>query len=120
MYTRFDGVRPFGVVLLVGGIDDTGKHLFSTDPSGAYLGYKAVCEGKKSNDAMTQFTKYYTANFTLNQVLGLGLQTLKKITKQKYNTEMVEAAVVDKKNGYYSIPHETLKRFGDEHPEEKA
>ena len=59
LYTQFDGVRPFGVVLLVGGIDATGTHLFSTDPSGAYLGYKAVCEGKKSSDAMTQFSKNY-------------------------------------------------------------
>jgi proteasome alpha subunit len=113
MYTRFDGVRPFGVVLLVGGIDGTGKHLYSTDPSGAYLGYKAVCEGKKSSDAMTQLSKHYTSNFSLDQVLELGLQTLRKITKQKFNTEMVEAAVVDKKKGYYTVSREILQQSVD-------
>lgn len=111
MYTRFDGVRPFGVVLLIGGIDDKGKHLFSTDPSGAYLGYKAVCEGKKSLDAMTQFTKNYTSNISLNQVLELGIHTMKKITKQKFNTDMIEAAVISKKDGYYKLPSEILKRI---------
>jgi proteasome alpha subunit len=121
MYTRFDGVRPFGVVLLIGGIDETGKHLFSTDPSGAYLGYKAICEGKKSSDAMTQFTKNYTANLSLNQALELGLQTLKKITKQKFNPEMVDAAVIDKKNGFYTLSPEMLKRLGEKSfSEEKA
>ena len=115
LYTQFDGVRPFGVVLLVGGIDSTGKHLYSTDPSGAYLGYKAVCEGKKSTDAMTQFTKSYTADITLNQALELGFQTMKKITKPKFNAEMVEAAVIDEKNGYSKLSAETLKRFIEKH-----
>lgn len=113
MYTQFDGVRPFGVVLLIGGIDRSGKHLFSTDPSGAYLGYKAVCEGKKSTDAMTQFTKTYTGSISLNQALELGLQSLKKITKQKFNAEMVEAAVIDEKDGFYKLTPEILRRAGE-------
>jgi proteasome alpha subunit len=119
MYTRFDGVRPFGVVLLVGGIDSTGKHLFSTDPSGAYLGYKAVCEGKRSNDAMTQFTKNYATNISLNQALDLGFQTLKKISKQKFNAEMVEAAVIDDKDGYRRLSPEALKRLAEKHSSEQ-
>ena len=119
MYTQFDGVRPFGVVLLIGGIDTTGKHLFSTDPSGAYLGYKAVCEGKKSNDAMTQFTKNYTTDISLHQALELGFQTMKKITKPKFNAEMVEAAVIDEKTGYYKLSDETLKKVAEKHSSEQ-
>lgn len=119
MYTRFDGVRPFGVVLLVGGIDTSGKHLFSTDPSGAYLGYKAVCEGKKSSDAMTQFTKAYTTNISLNQAFDLGIQTLKKITKLRFNSEMVEAAVIDEKEGYYKLSPEMVQRLADKHSSEE-
>jgi proteasome alpha subunit len=118
MYTQFDGVRPFGVVLLVGGIDITGKHLFSTDPSGAYLGYKAVCEGKKSDDAMTQFTKSYTTDISLHQALELGFQTMKKITKPKFNAEMVEAAVIDEKTGYYKLSDEMLKKLVEKHSSE--
>jgi proteasome alpha subunit len=119
MYTRFDGVRPFGVVLLVGGVDDTGKHLFSTDPSGAYLGYKAVCEGKKSTEAMNQFTKSYAADISFDQALALGLQALKKITKKPLNTEMVEAAVIDEKEGYSKLTPEELKRFVEKHLSEE-
>jgi len=115
MYTRFDGVRPFGVVLLIGGIDNTGKHLFSTDPSGAYLGYKAICEGKKSLDAMTQFTKNYESDISLNKALELGIQTLKKITKQKFNSEMIEVAVISEKEGYHKLSSEILKRITEKH-----
>ncbi len=119
MYTQFDGVRPFGVVLLIGGIDTAGKHLFSTDPSGAYLGYKAVCEGKKSEDAMTQFTKNYTTDISLQQALELGFQTMKKITKPKFNAEMVEAAVIDEKTGYSKLSAEALKKVVEKHSTEQ-
>jgi proteasome alpha subunit len=120
LYTQFDGVRPFGVVLLIAGIDNTGKHLFSTDPSGAFLGYKAVCEGKKSTDAMTQIMKNYTGSSTLNQALELGIHSLKRITKQKFNPEMIEAAVIDEKEGYYRLTSQVLKRVGDKlSPENK-
>jgi len=115
LYTRFDGVRPFGVVLLIGGVDDTGNHLYSTDPSGAYFGYKAVCEGKKSSDAMTQFTKSYTADISLHQALDLGLQTLQKITRKKLIVDMVEAAVINEKHGYKKLSPESLKRVVEKH-----
>jgi proteasome alpha subunit len=118
LYTQFDGVRPFGVVLLIGGIDSMGKHLYSTDPSGAYLGYKAVCEGKKSTDAMTQFTKNYTVDITLHQAVDLGLQTMKKITKQKFNPEMIEAAVIEEKTGYYKLSYEMLRKLAEKHSTE--
>src|SRR3989344_2131555 len=34
-FTQYGGVRPFGAALLITGIDESGKHLFETDPSGA-------------------------------------------------------------------------------------
>ena len=49
VYSRFKIVRPFGVVLFIAGVDEKGPHLFVTDPSGAFLEYKAICEGKKKN-----------------------------------------------------------------------
>ncbi len=119
MYTRFDGVRPFGVVLLVGGIDGNGKHLFSTDPSGAYLGYKAVCEGRKSTDAMNQLIKSYASDISIDEALDLGFQKIKKITKKPLNTEMVEAAVIDEKKGFYKLTPETLKRYGEKRSKEE-
>jgi proteasome alpha subunit len=119
MYTRFDGVRPFGVVLLIGGIDSSGKHLFSTDPSGAYLGYKAVCEGKKSTDAMNYFTKNYALDLSFNQALELGVQTLKKITKQKFNPQMVEAALIDEKTGYKKLNQESIKQLAEKQGSEE-
>ena len=40
-YTQYGGVKPFGVVLRIAGVDETGPQLFATDPSGAFMEYKA-------------------------------------------------------------------------------
>jgi len=39
--------RPFGVGMLVGGIDEAGTHLFETCPSANFYEYKAIAIGAK-------------------------------------------------------------------------
>lgn len=45
-YTQNAGVRPFGVSMLFGGVDDHRVSLIATDPSGSYRGYKATSVGR--------------------------------------------------------------------------
>ncbi len=40
--------RPYGVGLLVSGVDATGPHLYNTCPSGNYYEYKAMAIGARS------------------------------------------------------------------------
>ena len=44
--TQSGGLRPFGVSLLIAGIDDTGAKLFETDPTGIYFQYRASVIGE--------------------------------------------------------------------------
>lgn len=46
-YTQSGGVRPFGVSVLVAGMDGDGTpKLYQVDPSGSYFGWKATAIGK--------------------------------------------------------------------------
>ena len=53
-FTQYAGVRPFGVALILAGVDETGASLYLTDPSGTYIGYDAVAIGAGS-DQVTEF-----------------------------------------------------------------
>ena len=53
-FTQYAGVRPFGVSLIISGVDRSGPQLFLTDPSGNYVGYNAVAIGAGS-DQVTEF-----------------------------------------------------------------
>ena len=51
--------RPFGVSLLVAGVDAAGAHLYHTDPSGAYSRYAAKAIGSGSESAQSTLQEQY-------------------------------------------------------------
>lgn len=52
--------RPFGVALLIGGIDQNrGPVLFHTDPAGTFYQYLAKATGSGAEEAQSQLEKQY-------------------------------------------------------------
>ena len=57
------GVRPFGVALLICGIDDGGAQLYQVDPSGSYWAWKAAAIGKGMINAQSFLEKRFVFFF---------------------------------------------------------
>merc|ERR1712079_528594 len=57
--TQHGSKRPYGVGLLVAGVDEKGPHLFETCPSGNYFEYHAMAIGGKSTSAKTYLEKHF-------------------------------------------------------------
>lgn len=51
--------RPFGVALLIAGIDEYGPSLYHTDPSGTFVRYEAKAIGAASEGAQTTLQEEY-------------------------------------------------------------
>ncbi|KAG2432045.1 hypothetical protein HYH02_013115 [Chlamydomonas schloesseri] len=70
--------RPYGVGLLVAGVDSTGPHLFNTCPSGNYYEYKAHAIGARSQAAKTYLEKHFESfpTSTLDELISHGLRAL--------------------------------------------
>ena len=58
--------RPFGVGLLVAGVDQTGTHLFETCPSANYYEYEAMAIGARCQSSKTYLEKNFTSFKPLN------------------------------------------------------
>ncbi len=93
-YTQYGGVRPFGTALLIAGVDETGARLFSTDPSGALMEYKAASEGAGRTGAMSFFEENYKDNMSMEDALEMGIKALHKGTEGKLNPDAIEIGVV--------------------------
>ncbi len=93
-YTQYGGVRPFGTALLVAGVDQTGAHLFETDPSGALVAYKAGSIGAGKNAIMDVFEEEYEDGMSMEDAILLGLKALSKATEDKLSTKAVEIGLV--------------------------
>ena len=75
-YTQAGGYRPFGVSLLVGGIDHEGPQLFTTDPSGSFWGWKATAIGKESDVVRDFFKENYNDKMDIEAALKFALEGL--------------------------------------------
>jgi len=53
LYTRYDGIRPFGAALLIGGYDINGPHLYEVDPSGVGRETKAWAIGRGAEEVVS-------------------------------------------------------------------
>ncbi len=76
LHTQYGGARPFGVSLLVAGVDDNGPQLYTTDPSGSFWGWKAAAIGKESDVVRDFFSENYKENLKLDAALELALKGL--------------------------------------------
>lgn len=104
--------RPFGVALLIGGVDELGPALYHTDPSGTFLRYDAKAIGAGSENAQSKLEEEYhkvrslhsflvltCQSMTLDEAKVLALQILKQVMEEKirgYNVEVGVIAATDK------------------------
>ena len=69
-FTQYAGVRPFGVSLILGGVDKGAgsggvPRMFLTDPSGTYIQYDAVAIGSGADRALPFLEKSYREDMGL-------------------------------------------------------
>ena len=91
--TLFGGLRPFGIMLLIAGVDKKGKHIFELDPSGACYGWKAISLGRGSEAAMKLLKQKYKDNLNLQQTIKLVNEIMKKVEKDV----IIEYAIIEEK-----------------------
>jgi proteasome alpha subunit len=96
-YTRYSGVRPFGISLIIAGIDkdDTPK-IFSMDPSGIYYQYYAVVIGEGEEKIMEALEKEYKPDIEIKDAINLGIKLLKDFLKDKFSIERVVVGYIRK------------------------
>jgi hypothetical protein len=89
--------RPFGVALLVGGVDN-GKNyvLYHADPSGTYVRYEAKAIGSGSEGAQSLLQEKYSKDLSLQDALTLAVTVLKQVS----------AACIDAWNLHISKVHD--------------
>ncbi len=95
-YTQNAGVRPFGVSLLFGGVDDHRVSLIATDPSGSYRGYRATAVGRNSEKALTVLKEEYREEITIDEAIALSVQALKEASENDLSADGMNIAVVTK------------------------
>ena len=103
-FTQFAGVRPFGVALIVIGVDSNGKsQLFLTDPSGTYISYNAVAIGS-GTDTVTKFLeKEYKENMSIDEAMTVAIAAIHTAHPDSNTTGEIKMARVLKSTRKFEI-----------------
>lgn len=111
LFTTYYGLRPFGLVLIIAGIDSKGVHLYGTDPSGAFLEYKAICEGQKNNSIIKYLDKHYKDDLKRDAAIDLVVETIKASYGKKINADRLELGFIEKNKAYYKVSIEEINKI---------
>merc|ERR1712113_924967 len=93
--TQNSSKRPYGVGLLVAGVDEKGPHLFETCPSGNFFEYYAMAIGGKSTSAKTYLEKHFESfkDADVGQLLQHAVEAMNKTTGSDQNLTVKNTAV---------------------------
>jgi len=101
--------RPFGVALLIAGIDELGPQLYHTDPAGTFVRYDAKAIGSGSEAAQSELQDKWHKQMTLREAQLLTLSVLKQVMEEKLDQHNVQLAQVTPTKGFEILDEANLK-----------
>lgn len=94
---------PFVARILIGGVDDTGPHLFSLDPFGSITEEKCVATGSGSPIAYGVLEERYREGLSLPEVLPIVVRSVNSAMKRDVASgDSLDVAVIDG-TGYHEL-----------------
>ena len=111
MCTQSGGLRPFGVSLLIAGVDEDGLKLFETDPTGIYFQYMATAIGEGEVEVKNILTKEYKENMTVEDGIKLSINALRKVVVDGFDAERIDCVYVTDKRNYVKVSKDRINKI---------
>ncbi|KAJ1644739.1 Proteasome subunit alpha type-2 [Coemansia erecta] len=94
-FTQRGGVRPFGVSLLLAGVDERGPSLYQVDPSGSYFPWKATAIGKNMVNSKTFLEKRFNGDMELEDAVHTAILTLKEGFEGQMTENSIDVGIIN-------------------------
>ncbi len=109
-YTQYGGARPFGVSLLIIGVDSKPR-LFLTDPTGIQWEYKATAIGESEDELKEILSRAYKENMSLDDATNLALNSLKTVLSKNFSLDRLDGGYIRIKDKKFTrISKDYLKK----------
>ncbi|HLD98348.1 MAG TPA: archaeal proteasome endopeptidase complex subunit alpha [Candidatus Nanoarchaeia archaeon] len=96
-FTQYGGARPFGVSIMVAGIDlNNQPTVFSSDITGNYFSYTCMAIGENDERIKEMLRVKYDKNLNIEGGLRLALSIFKEILGKNFELSRFDAAYINK------------------------
>ena len=111
-FTQYSGVRPYGVALIIAGVDKNGSNVFIIDPSGTFVSYAAVAIGLGADDVNGFLEKNYKEDMSMEEAASLAIAGINLKSEKHEGIEHIKMSQVKEDNKTTErISLDNLKKF---------
>ena len=111
-FTQYSGVRPFGVALIIAGVDRKGSNVFIIDPSGTFVSYSAVAIGLGADEVNDFLEKNFKEGMSLDEAASLAIAAINLKSEEKTGVEHIKMSqITEKLKTFQEISLSELKKF---------
>ena len=111
-FTQYGGARPFGVSLMIAGVNSKTPELFTSDITGNYFAYYANAIGENDEKIREILREKYKREFSIKKGVKLALEIFEEIQKNKFDINRFELGYItteDKK--FKKVESADLREF---------
>ena len=113
-FTQHPGVRPFGVSVMIAGVDSKSK-LFVSDVTGNFFEYYASAIGENDEKIKELLRQKYKQGIKVEEAIKLGLEIFNEVKGKNFNVESFDVAFVNARDnkdaGVQRLNGEKLKKY---------
>jgi len=93
-FTQYGGARPFGVSLMLAGINNKKPELFTSDITGNYLSYFANAIGENDEKIKEKLREEYKKEMNIKEGVKLALKIFREVQEKKFSIDKFELAFI--------------------------
>ncbi len=98
-FTQYGGARPFGVAIMLAGINAKKPELYTSDITGNYLSYTANAIGENDERIKEKLREKYKPELNIKKGVKIALDIFQEIYGKKFNINRFELAYIQNDDG---------------------
>jgi proteasome alpha subunit len=95
-FTQYGGARPFGVSLMVAGMNGKNPELYTSDITGNYFSYRANAIGENDDKIKEALREKYNEDIEIKKGVKLVLDIFKEVQGSKFDLSRFELSYIGK------------------------
>lgn len=93
-FSQYGGARPFGVSILIAGINKVKPKLYVSDVTGNYFAYKAIAIGENDERIKEMLREEYDDKLDIDGAIKLGFKMFKKLLGKNFEVDRFDVAYI--------------------------
>jgi proteasome alpha subunit len=97
-FTQYGGARPFGVFIMIAGINGKKPELYTSSVTGNYFSYKANAIGENDEKLKEKLREKYNEDLNIKKGAKLAIEIFEETQGKKFDIERFELSYIETKD----------------------